>query len=890
VDVNGTKFHLLYGCEDWGNCQLEDSEETLASLWQNNHASLEWDCESASLRLAREVPLFRSLKRRAFLDLSTRRGAGRDRYGNWYWIDPDESGIRFLPNGAYTSVQFWTATDTVAACVPPDAGTFAACLPPRPPTLLLRGLAVTTHHYLVVGDVTEHGLLIFDLHRGGPPLLQRWPDDVDFTPWDIAATPDGGVLVLDREHRIYWALDENFRLLADVVGEEEPLFESKKPGDAGGSRACARKELQPRGYLLTNGSPPGPSYPLSIEPGPDGNVLILETDPTLEISVAYSTIYEYKGSMQLAVYSLQDAVEVMDPDFGEGVSKQFSVVGHDFAYVAQSVDDVSGVSIQQRGCDCPDPNALVESPKEPTCRCQGKAVVAVPATRTRHLIYVADHGGKQAFAFEIDRANKELIDSRDFLPMRHWDGKAVVAADSLDGDNGQEKQVYYDFTGQQGRGEGGGGQGGPLDGLLERWVPLVVFTECHYAGLAVLTTPVNFIPDPSGKPPVPEAPFDSNIPACVWHRLFLDAQIPQGCEISVRARAADDPQLLLQTGWSQQPDPYLRSKSAGAEIPYYDPWADLQPVPDGTGTWELLFQEIRGRYLQIELTIRGTGRSTPALRALRAWYPRFSYLDHYLPALYREDPVPASFLDRWLANFEGFYTDLEDKIEHAASLFDPRTAPVDTLDWLACWMGLVLDPLWLEEQRRFLIRHVDQLYRLRGTVPGIEIAVRLYVDKQLDDSLFDLRCLGTTKVRIVERFLTRGVGGLAYGDPTDTGENQGVRQLLPLTPQIVAANAHRFTVLVPHELDDKDLAMVRRIVELEKPAHTGFELKRYWDLFRVGEARLGLDTRLGESSQFIPLLLGSAYLADNYLEAPYPFDIADRMVLDRDRLGNLPRL
>ncbi len=38
------------------------------------------------------------------------------------------------------------------------------------------------------------------------------------------------------------------------------------------------------------------------------------------------------------------------------------------------------------------------------------------------------------------------------------------------------------------------------------------------------------------------------------------------------------------------------------------------------------------------------------------------------------------------------------------------------------------------------------------------------------------------------------------------------------------------------------------------------------------------------------MLLGSASLAQSYLGAPYPFDIADRMVLDRDRLGNLPAL
>ena len=71
---------------------------------------------------------------------------------------------------------------------------------------------------------------------------------------------------------------------------------------------------------------------------------------------------------------------------------------------------------------------------------------------------------------------------------------------------------------------------------------------------------------------------------------------------------------------------------------------------------------------------------------------------------------------------------------------------------------------------------------------------------------------------------------------------------------------------------------------------TEFEISPYGSFFRVGEARLGLDTQLGESRRFVAMLLGSASLAQSYLGAPYPFDIADRMVLDRDRLGNLPAL
>ncbi|GAC1358309.1 MAG: hypothetical protein NVSMB38_41310 [Ktedonobacteraceae bacterium] len=429
----------------------------------------------------------------------------------------------------------------------------------------------------------------------------------------------------------------------------------------------------------------------------------------------------------------------------------------------------------------------------------------------------------------------------------------------------------------------------------------------------------------SKQPSVPGGPFDSNIIGCVWHRLLLDAQFPQGTDIVIRARAADDPALLPLTNWVMQPTPYLRSD--GAEIPYYNPWRDMQPLPERTGTWEVLFQEIRGRYLQLELSIRGTGRSTPAIRALRAWYPRFSYLDHYFPAIYREDPLPASFLERWLANFEGMYTTLEDKIEHIAELFDARTAPAETLEWLACWFGLLLDPLWDEQRRRVLIRNIDQLYRRRGTPLGVEIAVRLYVDSHVDDSLFDPRCFGTGSVRILEQFLSRGTDGMAYGDPTamptsegeqhctafgnpkglvekqgdrkglsymsgthkNVGETLAVSLFPPkLTPQVAAESAHRFTVLVPHDLDDQDLEMVRRIITLEKPAHTAFALNRYWDFFHVGAARIGHDTQLGESNQYAQLLLGDTYLGDNYLDVPYPENLTERIVFNRDNLGNLP--
>ncbi|MEZ4768508.1 MAG: hypothetical protein R2844_08790 [Caldilineales bacterium] len=68
-----------------------------------------------------------------------------------------------------------------------------------------------------------------------------------------------------------------------------------------------------------------------------------------------------------------------------------------------------------------------------------------------------------------------------------------------------------------------------------------------------------------------------------------------------------------QQSWLAQPTLYLRSN--GCELPYQDPWKDLQTKPPRTGTWELLFQGVQGRYLQLELTLTGSGRHTRAAQS-----------------------------------------------------------------------------------------------------------------------------------------------------------------------------------------------------------------------------------------------------------------------------------
>jgi hypothetical protein len=79
--------------------------------------------------------------------------------------------------------------------------------------------------------------------------------------------------------------------------------------------------------------------------------------------------------------------------------------------------------------------------------------------------------------------------------------------------------------------------------------------------------------------------------------------------------------------------------------------------------------------------------------------------------------------------------------------------------------------------------------------------------------------------------------------------------------KVMHRHAHRFSVLIPSPGPNADLAQVqerlalaRRVVELEKPAHAIFDVGFYWALFRVGEARLGFDTLLDVGSRALELL------------------------------------
>lgn len=803
MDANNSRYHLFLNERDWAFCSVKQVDALgrhTSGRQAESHTippRTEWNRRQAVLTLASRDPAFPNAPGDQPPQNSDRRGAARDRFGNWYWIDDSRTAVRVLSSGSNLPGHFWRAGD--GACAPSihSEGTFTAKSSPAPiPPSELCGLAITDDHYLVVGTVEPAGVLVFDLHAGGAPEQISFPVSAELKPYDMTARPGGGVFILDREHQRVWALDSKFNLVLRTALEYSDDEGAFRPKD--GTTHASPPLIARATNLLTAGTiqTQAPDV-ISIEALPDCTLLLLYNQ------MAGGTLTAHIQRLSFERGRLGMPVSLQETDLERRA-------GHDFAFVREYVDARGGAPDQ--------------------------------------LLIALDTGNQSiAVDLSLDNVNSDQIvikPTHAFYPMRLFSGKAIVATGQY---------AYYDSG--------------------ERWLPLISMPHpCYERGALFYTYAL-----------------DGREPDCVWHRILLDACIPPGTTIHIRSRVSND--LNTWSDWQDEPRFYLRGD--GSELPFTK---QIKPDRTTSGTWELLLQAAHRRYLQLKIALRGDGRSTPRLHAMRVYYPRFSYRDHYLPGVYREhrfveDALPDasageqaraySFLDRMLANFEGIFTSTEDRIAAAQVLFDPRTTPSDALEWLADWFGVVLDSAWDDDKRRLFIRHAMDLFQFRGTARGIKMALRLALDECADESLFELKPQrpsqqrAAERYRIIERFRTRS-------------DN---------TPAAFARTAHQFSVSLPVTSggdvnlpeEQRRVELSERIVRLEKPAHTVFDVKFHWALFRLGDVHLGDDTivdRGARSPQLMkPMLLGNGYLAESFL-APGYLHTTNRIVLDDRALSH----
>jgi phage tail-like protein len=165
----------------------------------------------------------------------------------------------------------------------------------------------------------------------------------------------------------------------------------------------------------------------------------------------------------------------------------------------------------------------------------------------------------------------------------------------------------------------------------------------------------------------------------------------------------------------------------------------------------------------------------------------------YLPGPYQSD----EFIGRYLMIIESILGPIERMTDSLASYFDPRLAPAELLPWLATWVGAELDENWPLRRQRALILHAAELQRWRGTRRGLRQHLWVYTGRA---------------PLIVENF-----DGMRLGQDAMLGTNTRIGSV---------PKPHSIAVTVfaeyPEEVDE---AVLRHIIELEKPAYVQYTLE-----------------------------------------------------------------
>lgn len=364
--------------------------------------------------------------------------------------------------------------------------------------------------------------------------------------------------------------------------------------------------------------------------------------------------------------------------------------------------------------------------------------------------------------------------------------------------------------------------------------------------------------------------LDSGQDQCRWGRLQVQACVPPGTSLSLRAFSADDldaqaavvPVLPLQplAGAAALPLLLWQQRDEATQPLFRDPSPrPLQAPPeDGFAWFDAPVPAGPGRYLWLVFDFRGTRSQSPRLREVQAEFPGHGLLQQLPRTLWR-DAAAQQFLHRLLMPVAAVLDEWAAVSDARHRLLDVRTTPATALPWLAGFVGLVLEPCWSEVAQRRLIGAAARLFRTRGTLASLREMLQLLTGAEVQIiEAFRLRgggVIGNPEAAASQAVLGGGfrVGGM-IGE-VGPGPIEGVDE-----PDFDDF-AHRYTVVIHARLDDTQMEGARRLLAHHQPAHTDFTLCTAEAGLRAGlGGHVGMTAIVGRSGRFEPALLGDAVL------------------------------
>lgn len=146
---------------------------------------------------------------------------------------------------------------------------------------------------------------------------------------------------------------------------------------------------------------------------------------------------------------------------------------------------------------------------------------------------------------------------------------------------------------------------------------------------------------------------------------------------------------------------------------------------------------------------------------------------NYLPGIYQSD-----FVSRFLAMFEAILLPVEWNITNFDLYLSPDTAPTTFLPWLASWFDITFDATWTETQQRLFLQEASELFAMRGTKWALRRVLEIYTGRAPE---------------IIDQ----------------------ANDLPPFA----------FRIKFPFRERDFNRALLERIIEADKPAHTTYQLE-----------------------------------------------------------------